>query len=193
MTGAEIALASADAQRCAERPAEAPLGVLAPAVLGVLSSLGAEDWWCPGLRERVGAVLRGVELGAVLDPRAGAPEARVAPTTASTRPLFAVGIALASPGAQVAVHLGMAHLGDGALHEALSLASLQRARVRFLVHVHALEDAPVPVQGAASAMDLAAAHGVHALEVDGLDAQAVGDAMREVAALDGPALLVVRT
>jgi TPP-dependent pyruvate/acetoin dehydrogenase alpha subunit len=186
-------LAAADALRCAACPAEAPLGGHAPAVAGVLAALRAEDWWCPGPRERVGAVLRGVEVAEVLDPLVGAAAVRIAPTTASTRPLLAVGIALATPEAAVAVHLGMAHLGDGSLHEALNLAALQRARVRFLVHVRSLSGAPVPPQAAASAMDLAAAHGVAARELDGLDAAAVAEAVREVADVHAPVLFVVRT
>lgn len=185
-------LEAADRVRLAARPEEAPLGALAPAVVGVLASLGDGDWWCPGPRERVGAVLRGASVAAVMDPLAGVPSCKVAPCTASTRPLLAVGLALASPGAQVVVHLGMAHLGDGTLHEALNVATLQSAKVRFVIAMRSLEGAPVPAQGAASPMDLAAAHGVQARELDGADADAVYEAMRDWSAWPAPALLVVR-
>ena len=48
-----------------------------------IAALGRGDWWVPGLRERVGAVLRDVPIERLVDGLAGARPYKVAPPTPS--------------------------------------------------------------------------------------------------------------
>lgn len=183
---AEVALAEAG-----PTPFPVPVSGLEAVVAGTLTALSAEDWWVPGLRERVGAALREVPVARLVDGLAGAPAARVAPPSPAPalRALTAVGLALAGPGV-AAVHLGVGSVADGALSEALNLAALTAAPVIFVVAVQPLGDgAPIGPQAAVDPVDLARAHGLAAVAVDGRDADAVHAAVAAARAARAPTLV----
>lgn len=173
-------------------PFPLPIGNLAAIVGGVVSALPSEAWWVPGLRERVGAVLRGVPASDLTDGFAGHATHRIAPASASpsVRALYAVGLALGA-GTPAVVHLGIGSLSDGAFHEALNTAALCTAPVVFVVADQALTDgAPIGPQTAASATSLANAYGITALEVDGTRPEAVSAALTEALERNAPVVLV---
>ncbi len=172
-------------------PFHLPLGSLDVVVAGALQGLERRDWWVPGLRERVGGVLRGVgadRLGG-LD---GARPYRVAPVMPSPalRALVAVGLAVSDPERAVLVHLGEGSLSDGATYEALNLAVLQDARVIFLLARLPLDGAPVPRQAAVGPARLAEAFGMPHFEVTA-EVDAIASAVGKARQLDGPSLVVV--
>jgi pyruvate dehydrogenase E1 component alpha subunit len=184
------ALAAADTWLAAHgRPFPLPLGAHAGVVEGALSALGRGDWWVPSLRERAGAVLRGVEVERVANPWAGVRPYRIAPSTPSpgNRALVAVGLALADRERAALVHLGIGSVADGAFHEALNLAALHRPNVLFLVTVHPLGGAaPLGRQLAAPLSALAAAFGVGHVTVSAADPAAVAAAVKAARAAGGP-------
>ncbi len=183
----------ADAQLNASSPQPFPIPVvgLQAVVAGAVTALDASDWWVPGLRERVGAVLRDVPVERLVDGQAGARPYKVAPPGpgVASRALTAVGLAHAS-GQTTLVHLGTASTADGAFHEALNLAAALKASVIFLVAVHPLDgDAPIPTQLHAKPSALAAAFGLAASVVDGQDAAAVQEAVAAAKKAGGPHLI----
>lgn len=177
-----------DADAALPSPVPLPVGPLAPVVVGAVRGLATGDWWVPGLRERAGAVLRGVAVEAIGDGTAGSRPYKVAPVspTPALRALHAVGLAVATPDGAALVHLGVGSVADGAFAEALNLAALRGARVIFVVAVMNLEGAPVPRQSAASVAALAQAYGVRFVEVDGSDAGAVRDGVADARTRTGP-------
>lgn len=186
---------AADAQLATEAvtPFPVPISGLEAVVAGALLGLERGDWWVPGLRERVGAVLRDVPLSRLVDGLAGAKPYKVAPPTPSPalRALHAVGLALA--GNTALVHLGIGSVADGAFHEALNLAALRRPNVLFLVAVHPLgEDAPVGPQLATDPSVLGLTFGIPTVELDGTSATAVRDAVAKAREAGGPHLLIAR-
>ncbi len=194
LTKAIAAVRRADAELLATGgPLPLPVGGLAAIVAGAVAALGRGDWWAPGLRELAGATLRDVPLDRLQDGLAGARPYKVAPPTASAalRALTAVG--LGHTGATALVHLGVGSAADGALHEALNMASLLRSNVIFLVAIDPLDgDAPLGPQLAASPSDLADAFGLTAVVVDGADAAAVSAAVTSARAAGGPHLIEAR-
>lgn len=172
-------------------PFPLPLGELEPIVVGAVLALREGDWWVPGLRERVGAVLREVPVERLVDGLQGARPWRVAPGDLSPalRALHGIGLWLTHPEAGVVVHLGTGSLADGAVAEALDLAAQRAAHVVFVVSEQSLEGAPVPPQTAASAAALAATYGVRTLSVDGRSAEAVQQTVAAALALEGPVLI----
>ena len=165
--------------------------VIAGAVLG----LARGDWWVPGARERVGAVLRDVPLDRVVDAFAGAKPYKIAPPTPAPalRALHAVGIGIADPDRAVLVHLGIGSVADGAFAEALNLAALHRPRVLFLVSVLAFgDDAPIGPQSAATPEALATAYGIPVTTVPRTDAEAVRAAVVAARDAGGPHVIVAR-
>jgi TPP-dependent pyruvate/acetoin dehydrogenase alpha subunit len=189
-------LRDADAQLATlePEPFHLPVDGLESVVVGALRGLSKTDWWVPGLRERIGCVLRGVPVTRMVDGFAGARPYQVAPPTASPalRALHAVGLAMAEPDRTVLVHLGIGSVADGSFYEALNLASLQQARVVFLVAVPSLEGAPVPTQVAATPMAVAQAFGMTAVSVDGRDAAAVEASVAAARQQAGPTLIEAR-
>jgi len=183
----------ADAQLNASSPQPFPIPVvgLQAVVVGAVLALDASDWWVPGLRERVGAVLRDVPVERLVDGQAGARPYKVAPPGpgVASRALTAVGLAHASQQTTL-VHLGTASTADGAFHEALNLAAALKAPVIFLVAVHPLDgDAPIPTQLHAKPSALAAAFGLAASVIDGQDAAAVQKAVAAAKKAGGPHLI----
>ncbi len=188
-----MSLATQDAAFAALNPSpfHLPVGGLDAVVEGAVSGLGRGDWWVPGLRERVGAPLRDVPLGKLVDPRHGARQYKVAPAEPSAnRALYAVGIALATPDQATLVHVGTASTADGAFHEALNIAALRQANVIFLVAVDPLgEGAPLPRQLATTPARLAQAFGISAVTVDGRSLDAVRNAVVAAREARGPHLI----
>lgn len=183
----------ADAQLNAASPEPFPIPVvgLEAVVAGALDALDASDWWVPGLRERVGGVLRDVPVERLVDGQAGARPYKVAPPGpgVATRALTAVGLAQASEKTTL-VHLGTASTADGAFHEALNLAAALQAPVIFLVAVHPLDGAaPLPKQLHAAPSALAKVFGLSAKVVDGTDAKAVRKAVAAAKKAGGPHLI----
>jgi 2-oxoisovalerate dehydrogenase E1 component alpha subunit len=173
-------------------PFPLPLGELAPVVAGAVSALGSGDWWVPSMRERAGAVLRGVPLDRLHDARLGARPYKVAPpsTSPALRGLVAVGLAVANPDSAVLVHLGIGSASDGAFHEALNLAALLRPHVIFLVSVHPLTgEAPLGRQLVPSPAELARTFGLPSMEIDATDMSAVHRAVAAARATPGPHLV----
>ena len=147
-------------------PYPLPLGPLAPIVEGGFKGMKKTDWVVTGLRERIGAVLRGCSPERLVNAYAGARPYKLAPVSDApgTRALHAVGLALGS-GAPVLCFLGSASSASGSFHEALNAASLTNAPVIFLVSLMPLgDDAPVGPQLATTPADLAKAFDMDVLE-----------------------------
>ena len=148
MSSKRLAEAEAQLTALAPTPFPLPLGAYASVVEGGFSGMKKSDWIVGGMRERVGAVLRGCTPERLVDGHAGARPYKVAPASDApgTRALHAVGLSLAT-GDPVLCFLGMASTASGDFHEALNAASLTGAKVIFLVTLTALrEDAPVGPQ-----------------------------------------------
>lgn len=174
-------------------PFPLPLGALAPVVAGALTALERGEWWVPGLRERVGGVLRDVPLERLVEGTRGARPYKIAPPSPSPalRALYTVGLALAT-GRPALCHLGVGALADGALTEALNLGALHPCRAIFVLAIHPLGDgAPLGPQTAADPDALVRAYGWAAIPSDAPTAQAVHDAVQTARAHDGPAAVIV--
>ncbi len=170
-----------------------PFGVPARGLEAIIAGgyLGIEktDWVLPGLRERIGAVLRGCPQERLLDGHAGCRPWRVAPTTTSpgARMLHACGLAMANPDAAVLCFLGEGSASTGAFHEALNFAALHHLRVIFLAHVwQRSEEAPYAEQLAGSLSHHSLAFGIQARNVDGGLINEVLSAVSEARAAGGP-------
>ena len=176
----------------AVKPFPVPIAGLEAVVAGALLGLERGDWWVPGLRERVGAVLRDVPLARLVDGLAGARPYKVAPPTPSPalRALHAVGLAAA--GNVALVHLGIGSTADGSFHEALNLAALLQPNVIFLVAVMPLDspDAPIGPQLATDPGDVSRSFGLRTVQVDGSSVKAVRDAVSAARKASGPHVLI---
>ncbi len=186
----------ADAQLADAGPTPMPLPVagLESVVAGSVLALSRTDYWVPGLRERVGAVLRDVPIERLVDGAAGARPYRVSPPdgTPALRALTAVGLADTAEGCAL-VHLGVGSLGDGAFHEALNLAAQRNASVIFVIALHPLTgDSPLGPQLHADPATLVAAFGVPAVQIDGTDAGAVHDAVNAARERGGPTVVLAQ-
>ena len=178
-------------------PFPLPLGRRAAAVAGAWTGVEATDWVLPGLRERVGAVVRGCSVERLVDGHAGARPYKVAPVSASpaARALHACGLAMADRERAVLCFLGEGSASYGELHEALNLAALHKLRVLFVVLREdlAAEGSPLAPQLSAKLVELAQAHGVQARGVDGGNAAQVRAAVSEAREGRGPWLIEVRS
>ncbi len=187
-------LQKADKALCASQPSPFPLPVtgLEALVAGSLLALDRKDWWVPGLRERVGAVLRGAPIERLRDGFSGARPYRVAPPSSSPafRALTAVGLAVAEPTQTTLVHLGVGSISNGDFFEALNLAALLRPNIIFVIAVIELtNEAPLGPQLATSPSKLARAFAIPDLTVDGRDAKAVLKAVKSAKRTGGPHLI----
>ena len=184
----------ADRQLNASDPAPFPLPIigLEAVVVGTVLALEGGDWWLPGLRERIGGVLRETPVDRLRDGHAGAKPYKIAPPNAAPalRALYATGLGLDG---FACVHLGIGSAADGAFHEALNLAALRQSHVCFVVAVHPLgDDAPLGPQLAAEPARLAAAFGISSTVVDGNDVAAVHAAVLGARSASGPYLIEAR-
>ncbi len=192
---ARLETADAELAHLGPQPFPLPVRGVEAIVVGAVLGLRRSDWWVPGLRERVGAVLRDVPLDRLVDGFAGARPYKIAPPSdhPALRAVTAVGLALADRSAAALVHLGVGSLADGRFHEALQQASRFRARVIFVVAAHALDgDAPIGPQFSGDPAAFAAAAGVPCVTVSGRDAEAVRAAVVAARETDGPTLILAR-
>ena len=175
------------------KPFAVPLGNLEAIVAGSMTALAPTDWWLPGLRERVGAVLREVPIERLSDAKQGARPYRVAPsdTSPAQRALIAVGTAQADRTHCALVHLGISALGDGDLHAALNLAGLLQPNVIFVLANQTLHaDAPIGAQSASKPQAIGKAHGLNTKSIDGHSAKAVKAAVTAAKKKGGPHWIV---
>mgnify|MGYP003951614391 CR=1 FL=1 len=179
----------------------APFHVTARGLEAVITGgmLGMErsDWVFPGLRERVGAVLRGCPHERLVDGHAGARPYRMAPvsTSAGARLLHACGMA-ASPDndGSVLCFLGQGSAATGSFHEALNIAAQQKLPVIFLCHNWNLEhpESPMPPQIAGSLTAKGLAYGLHTNAIDGGLITEVLHAVSDARSHPGPSLIEAR-
>lgn len=175
------------------------------AVLGAASALDAGDWFFPSHRDALGALARGVSIEALAlqafgaatsaskgrMPPAGFHDARRRIVSAglanAAHAVQAVGLASAAAkdGVAALVTLTESALEAGELHNALNFAGVMKAPVVFLVR------GPGEAQPSATARSVA--YGTGSIDVDGGDALAVRDAVREalVHAREGKGAVVV--
>lgn len=191
----ELNLHDAEAQLTAllPTPFPLPLGRMMPIVEGGFRGMKKSDWIVCGMRERVGAVLRGCSPERLVDGHAGARPYKVAPVSDApgTRALHAVGLAMGSS-KPVLCFLGMASSASGSFHEALNSAVLTDSPVIFLVTVQDLStDAPVGTQLATTPAKLATAFGISVKEIK-CDATAIAKAVQAARKACKPALIQVQ-
>lgn len=144
-------------------------------IVGATLAVSKKTWLLPGRRERACALVRGCPP----DRLAAARPYRVVPPGPSpvARALQAVGMAMA--GDPALAFLGTGSASYGGFAEALSLAALREAPVRFVLSWYRSPGPFAPQLGADPAR-LAAAFGLAAETVDGHDADAVYRAVRAV-------------
>ena len=177
-------------------PLALPIRGLEAVIAGGFLGMDSVDWIVPGLRERVGAVLRRCPPERLLDGFAGARPYRVAPVSgdAAARMLHACGVAKANPEVAVLCFIGQGSASNGAFHEALNLAALHRLRVVFLAHSWSLDgpESPLSPQVAGNLAAKALAYGVAAHSVDGGLVTEVLSAVADARAHGGPHLIEAR-
>ena len=177
----------------AQEPTPFPLPVKGLESLIAGGFLGVEktDWVFPGLRERVGAVLRNCPVERLVNGHEGARPYRVAPvsTSASTRLLQACGIAMAGePSETVLCFIGQGAAATGPFYEALNLAALHNLNVIILAHQFDLggKNAPISQQVAGGLAAKAESFGIATSILDGRDFDAVQAAVSSARKAGGP-------
>jgi len=186
-----------DAALAASDPLPFPIPAqgLEAVITGGFLGMERTDWIFPGLRERIGAVLRGCPVERLQDGHTGARPYRVAPvsTSAGARMLQACGLAALGED-QVLCFIGQGSAATGSFHEALNLAALKNLPVIFLCSVWDLTepDAPLPPQVAGSLSAKAVAYGIQTQTVDGGLITEVLSAVSEARAQGGPAFIEAR-
>lgn len=178
------------------RPLHLPIRGLEAVIAGGFLGMDSVDWVVPGLRERVGAVLRRCPPERLIDGLAGARPYRVVPISGdpAARMLHACGLARANPDAAVLCFVGQGSASYGDFHEALNLAALMRLRVIFLAHSWNLDapESPLAPQVAGNLASKALAYGVAARSVDGGLVTEVLSAVADARAHGGPHLIEAR-
>ena len=172
-------------------PFPLPVDGIEALVAGGFSGIEKTDWVFPGLRERVGAVLRSCPVERLVDGHAGARPYRVAPvsTSPSTRLLQACGVAMAQEAdSTVLCFVGQGAAATGSFYEALNLAALHQLNVIVLAHRRDLTspDSPLSPQVAGSMSSKAESFGVNSTTVDGRDFNAVKTAVAAARKAGGP-------
>lgn len=175
-------------------PFPLPVDGIESLVAGGFSGIEKTDWVFPGLRERVGAVLRSCPVERLVDGHAGARPYRVAPvsTSASTRLLQACGVAMAQDAEDaVLCFVGQGAAATGPFYEGLNLAALHQLNVIVLVHRRDLSspESPLSPQVAGSLAAKAQSFGIASSTVDGNDFDAVQNAVASARKSGGPHLI----
>ena len=175
-------------------PFPLPVDGIESLVAGGFSGIEKTDWVFPGLRERVGAVLRSCPVERLVDGHAGARPYRVAPvsTSASTRLLQACGVAMAHDSEDaVLCFVGQGAAATGPFYEGLNLAALHQLNVIVLVHRRDLSapESPLSPQVAGSLAAKAQSFGIASSTVDGSDFDAVKNAVASARKSGGPHLI----
>ncbi len=182
----------ADAALQAAEPVPFPLPAVGLEAVIAGGFLGVEktDWVFPGLRERVGAVLRNCPVERLVDGHAGARPYRIAPvsTSASTRLLQACGVAMANREDAVICFVGQGAASTGAFYEALNLAALHNLNLIVLAHSRDLsaDGSPLSPQVAGGMCSKAKAFGFATKSVDGTKFDAVKNAVAQARKSGGP-------
>ena len=191
----------ADQALQAAEPIPFPLPAVGLEAVIVGGFLGIEktDWVFPGLRERVGAVLRNCPVERLVDGHAGARPYRIAPisTAPSTRLLQACGVAMGlaeegdSAQAHVLCFVGQGAASTGAFYEALNLAGLHQLNLIILAHRRNLsaEESPLAPQVSGDLASKAEAFGLQSTQVDGTSSAAVKKAVAAARKKGGPHLI----
>lgn len=176
----------------------APVRGLEAVIVGGYSGMESGDWIVPGLRERVGGVLRGASVERLTSAADGGRPYRIAPVSQdpAARMLHACGLALSLQGTENAVlcFIGQGSASYGAFHEAMNMAQLHRLRIIFLCHSWDLAHAESPLgpQIGGSIQALALAHGLRPHSVDGGLVTDVLSAVTEARAHSGPSFIEAR-
>lgn len=184
----------ADAALQAAEPSPFPLPAFGLEAIIAGGFLGVEktDWVFPGLRERVGGVLRNCPLERLVDGHAGARPYRIAPvsTSASTRLLQACGVAMADANT-VLCFIGQGAAATGAFYEALNLAGLHQLNLIILAHSRDLnaEGSPLAPQVAQGLLSKAESFGFGTAKVSGSDFSAIQKAVANARKARGPHLI----
>lgn len=185
---------SADAALSAADPSPFPLPAtgLEAVIAGGFLGMKKTDWIFPGLRERVGGVLRNCPIERLADGHAGARPYRLAPvsTSASTRLLQACGVAMADNNS-VLCFIGQGAGATGAFYEALNLAALHQLNLIILAHSRDLsaEGSPLAIQVAGGLRSKAAAFGLSTSQVKSTDFTAIQKAVAKARKTGGPHLI----
>lgn len=184
---ADAALQSAD-----PLPFPLPATGLEAVIAGGFTGMKKTDWIFPGLRERIGGVLRNCPIERLVDGHAGARPYRLAPvsTSASTRLLQACGVAMAD-NKPVLCFIGQGAAATGAFYEALNLAALHQLNVIILAHSRDLsaEGSPLAVQVAGGLRSKAEAFGLSTSQVKSTDFTAIQKAVAQARKAGGPHLI----
>ena len=176
----------------------APVRGLEAVIVGGFLGIESRDWVLPGLRERVGGVLRGASVDRLSLSTDGARPYRIAPVTQdpAARMLHACGLSLALQDSDAAVlcFIGQGSSSYGAFHEALNMAQLHQLHVIFLCHAWDLDhkESPLARQLGGSMQALALAHGMRPHSVDGGLVTDVLSAVTEARAHTGPSFIEAR-
>jgi pyruvate dehydrogenase E1 component alpha subunit len=189
----QVKAADAAIQGADPIPFPLPATGLEAVIVGGFTGVEKTDWIFPGLRERVGGVLRNCPVESLIDGHAGARPYRIAPvsTSASTRLLLACGVAMASKENHVLCFVGQGAAATGAFYEALNLAALHQLNLIVLAHSRDLsaEGSPLAPQVAGDLVSKAASFGLGTQSVDGTDAKAVKKAVAKARKSGGPHLI----
>lgn len=185
---------NADAELRGANPLPFPLPAagLEAIIAGGFLGMKKTDWVFPGLRERIGGVLRNCPIELLVDGHAGVRPYRLAPvsTSPSTRLLQACGVAMADNNA-VLCFIGQGAAATGAFYEALNLAGLHQLNLVILVHSRDLsaEGSPLAPQVAGGLLNKAEAFGLSATRVSGSDLKAIQKAVEKARKAGGPHLI----
>jgi TPP-dependent pyruvate/acetoin dehydrogenase alpha subunit len=188
----QIKTADAALQEASPLPFPLPATGLEAIIAGGFLGMKKTDWVFPGLRERVGGVLRNCPIERLVDGHAGARPYRLAPisTSPSTRLLQACGVAMAENNT-VLCFVGQGAGATGAFYEALNLAGLHQLNLIILAHSRDLsaDASPLAPQVAGGLLNKAEAFGLSATQVSGSDVEAIQKAVTKARKAGGPHLI----
>jgi TPP-dependent pyruvate/acetoin dehydrogenase alpha subunit len=188
----QIKVADAALQAADPSPFPLPAFGLEAIIAGGFLGVEKTDWVFPGLRERVGGVLRNCPLERLVDGHAGARPYRIAPvsTSASTRLLQACGVAMADANT-VLCFIGQGAAATGAFYEALNMASLHQLNLIILAHSRDLnaEGSPLAPQVAQGLLSKAESFVCATAKVSGSDFSAIQKAVANARKARGPHLI----
>jgi pyruvate dehydrogenase E1 component alpha subunit len=164
---------------------------------GALHALDDQDWIFPSYRESAIGLLRGMPASTVLSWWRGHPEgwwnprdwriASIAVPVGSHVPHaagMAWGLRLRGESSCVLAFFGDGATSTGAFHEGMTFASAKRVPAVFVCNNNswAISTPAAEQSGAKRLVDKATGYGIEGVRVDGADALAVRDAVRQAAA-----------
>ena len=138
-------------------PFSIPLLSWTPIIKAIFKTMPKRTWIFSGARARIGAVYRGVSVGRLADPKAGAKPYKIAPNSnhSARRALQAVGSALHTQQPTLCI-LADAALAQGEFYQALELSSRYQAPVIFVLIRYPIDQpgSPLVSQSTLSIQDL---------------------------------------